>query len=288
MKEYDESIKVFKDGLKLREIEVAVADSREARQEAQLKVAKIRHNIGCVNFEVGDLKEAKQAYTQAIEDQKSVFGRGWTGPFSILTDTSKPGYLTMASTMCNKGYIDVEQGNFKEAIEIFSESLKIQKKLLEPNNKLVISTIDNVAYCHCRLGDFDKASSIYKELVKLQSDSFADQAQKGWSQALKREIFCEIKLYQFEAAFDNLRILEGYLATKGGKTKSGVIDRRRCHKLMGAVNYQIFKFPSLSDYTSRFSCGMCADDRDCVDASFWFPKKPANGSKMSGHRMTYA
>jgi tetratricopeptide (TPR) repeat protein len=186
------------------------------------------------------------------------------------------------------GYIELEQGNYKEAIEIFSESLKIQKVLLEANNKLIISTMDNVAYCHCRLGEFDKACPVYNELVKLQSESYGVLAQRGWSQALKRQIFCQIKSYKFEDAFDNLRILEDYLATKGSKTKNGIIDRRRCHKLMGAVNYQIFKFPSLSDYTSRISCGMCADERDSIDATFWFPKKPANGSKMSGHRMTYA
>jgi hypothetical protein len=129
---------------------------------------------------------------------------------------------------------------------------------------------------------------VYKDLVKLQSESYGDQAQRGWSQALKRQIFCHIRLYQFEDGFDNLRILEEYLNSKGSKTKNAAVDLRRAHKLMGEVNYQIFKFPSLADYTSRMSCGMCADDRDGIDVNYWFPKKPANGSKMSGHRMTYA
>jgi tetratricopeptide (TPR) repeat protein len=102
MKKYDESIKVFNDALVLREIETEEANDRESEKEAKLKMAKIRHNIGCVNFEIGKFDEAKQNYTQAIEDQRAIFG-SWTAPFMPFTDTSKPGYLTMASTMCNKG-----------------------------------------------------------------------------------------------------------------------------------------------------------------------------------------
>lgn len=168
------------------------------------------------------------------------------------------------------------------------ESLKIQKILLEANNKLILSTLENVGYCYCRIGDFDKAIKTYKELVKLQSETYGEQSQRGWSQAIKKLIFCQIKQYQFEDSFDNLRLLEDYLCTKGSKAKSSTGDLRRTHRLMGEVNYQIFKFPTISDYTSRLACGMCADDRDSIDASFWFPQKPTNGSKMSGHRMTYA
>ncbi|KAG7354995.1 tetratricopeptide repeat family protein [Nitzschia inconspicua] len=287
MKKYGESIKVFQQALELRRFEGEEAEDREAEQEAKLKMAKIRHNIGCVNFELGNLDEAKRNYIGAIEEQRAIFGT-WKNPFTLMTDTSKPGYLTMASTMCNKGYIDLEQENFKDAIFIFMESLKIQKVLLEANNKLILSTMENIGYCYCRTGEFDKAAKTYRELVKLQSETYSDQSQRGWSLAMKKLIHCQIKQYEFEDAFDNLRLLEDYLSTRAGKTKSTASDLRRTHKLMGEVNYQIFKFPTLSDYTSRLSCGMCADDRDAIDPSYWFPKKPANGSKMSGHRMTYA
>ena len=102
MKQYDDSIKVFEDALELRLIESVEAENRAAEQEAKLKMAKIRHNIGCVNFELGNRDEAKQNYEDAIEEQRAIFGT-WTASIALLTDTSKPGYLTMASTMCNKG-----------------------------------------------------------------------------------------------------------------------------------------------------------------------------------------
>lgn len=115
MKKYNDSIVTFEDALALRKIECAEAENREARKEAQLKMAKIRHNIGCVNFELGNLKDAKESYVQAIDEQKAVFG-SWTSPFALLADTSKPGYLTMASTMCNKGGLnDFGHTSFSEA-----------------------------------------------------------------------------------------------------------------------------------------------------------------------------
>jgi hypothetical protein len=101
--------------------------------------------------------------------------------------------------------------------------------------------------------------------VKLQQESYGDLAQKGWSQSVKKLIFCQIKLYEFEKAFDNLRLLEEYLSTRGKKTKNSAEDLQITHV-----------------------CGLCADDRNTIEVGLWFPKKPANGSKMSGHRMTYA
>lgn len=102
MKRYTESLEIFKEAFQLREREARVARKSENAQEAQLKMAKIRHNIGCVNFELGNLEEAKVSYVEAIDQQKNAFGT-WSTPFMIMTDTTKPGFLTMASTMCNKG-----------------------------------------------------------------------------------------------------------------------------------------------------------------------------------------
>lgn len=131
---------------------------------------------------------------------------------------------------------------------------------------------------------------IYSELVKLHKDPNTDAERRGWAAAIKKLIYCQIRLYDFENAFDNLRLLEEYLSLKGPRTRSNVEDIDKTHELMGEVNYQIFKFPSIAEYTRRAvgSCGICADDRDAINVDAWFPKKPANGSKMSGHRMTYA
>jgi tetratricopeptide (TPR) repeat protein len=102
MKEYLESLDIFREAFHLRQREAHLARKSEFSQEAQLKMAKIRHNIGCVNYELGKLDDAKDSYIEAIEQQKAAFGT-WSTPFMIMTDMTKPGFLTMASTMCNKG-----------------------------------------------------------------------------------------------------------------------------------------------------------------------------------------
>eukprot|EP00934_Nitzschia_sp_Nitz4_P001517 Nitzschia sp. Nitz4//scaffold149_size55946//37788//39427//NITZ4_006600-RA/size55946-augustus-gene-0.72-mRNA-1//-1//CDS//3329536827//1517//frame0 len=285
MKNYEESLAVFKEALQHREREPKRNRSTDNTQDAQLKMAKIRHNIGCVNFELGNLEEADKAYKEAIQQQKSAFS-SWASPFNIMTDVTKPGYLTMASTMCNKGYIDLERGRFNDAVAIFYESLKIQKVLLEANNKLILSTLDNIGYAYHMTGDYEKASKIYKELVTLQSETYGDQAQKGWSLAVKKLVYCTIKMYQFDEAFENLRLLEEFYSTRGSKAKTAAEDLEKTNELMGDVNYQLFKFPSLADLTR--GCGFFADDKDNIPVDEWAPTKPANGSKMSGHRMTYA
>ena len=82
MKNYNHSIEVFEDALELRQIETDEAEDSASRREAQLKKAKIRHNIGCVNFEVRRYDEARRNYMSAIQEQKAIFGT-WSSAFSL-------------------------------------------------------------------------------------------------------------------------------------------------------------------------------------------------------------
>jgi len=158
LEKHDESLAVFKKALKLREREAKLARNTESSKDVTLKIAKIRHNIGCVNFELGNLEEADAAYTIAIAQQKLAFG--WSAPFKMMVDTTKPGFLTMASTMCNKGYIALEQARYPEAIQTFFESLKIQKILLQPDNKLCVSTLENIGFAYCMMNEMLKAKKV--------------------------------------------------------------------------------------------------------------------------------
>ncbi len=87
----------------------------------------------------------------------------------------------------------------------------------------------------------------------------------------------------------NLELLDDYLSTKGSKAKNVAEDMENVYEIMGEVNYQIFKFPTLAETANlALGCGLCGEGRECIDLSALTPKKPANGSKTSGHRMTYA
>ncbi|KAI2507790.1 hypothetical protein MHU86_6686 [Fragilaria crotonensis] len=127
----------------------------------------------------------------------------------------------MASTMCNKGYIDLEQENYRSAISTFNESLAIQKLLLGADNKLVLSTLDNLGYAYAVQGSYDKA----------------------------------LALQDFESALKSLCALED-IQLESESTDPN--DLKMTQKLMGQVNYQVLKYPTAG--CSIFYCSSEADD----------------------------
>lgn len=107
--------------------------------------------------------------------------------------------------------------------------------------------------------------------------------------ALKSLIFCEMKNCDYESAFDNLRTLEEYLSAQEALDNEISDDLDTIHELIYDANYRMFQFPSIAAYASRaVSCGLCGDDGEGETVDVWAPIKPKNGSKMSGHRMSYA
>lgn len=98
-----------------------------------------------------------------------------------------------------------------------------------------------------------------------------------------------MKAQDYESAFDNLRLLEDYLSARESTVRNASDDLDTINELIFDANYQIFRFPSIADYVKRaVSCGICGDDGEGETVDLWAPTKPKNGSKMSGHRMSYA
>jgi len=158
MKEYSDSLEIFMEALEMRESEADDMVLPEEIKESNLKVAKVLNNVGCVNFENSKFEAAKDAFVEAIKLQKKALGE--VSSFSFTNPATKPGFLTMASTMCNKGYIELEQENYKESIAIFNESLIIQKMLLGADNKLVLSTYDNIGFAYAMNESYGKSLAV--------------------------------------------------------------------------------------------------------------------------------
>lgn len=299
LKENDRALKVFLEALEVREEGMANAKEGQERHQAQLHLAKVLHNLGCVYAELDQLDAAQETYNKALEHQKAAFGE-WDGKLNGKGDSAKPGFLTMASTICNLAYIELERGQHDRAIAFLNDSLAIQKVLLEADNKLILSTMQNIAYIYCLQTKYSKAKAIYVDIAKLQQESYVAHAKRGWNASIKSLIYCQLRLFDFESAFDNLRMLEDVLSTQtqtGGNGVQSNSDLQTTHELMGEVNFQLAKLPSITDYTQRLlvgkGCGgLCecqpGDFRDAIDAESWFPKRPTKGSKLSGHRMSYA
>lgn len=282
MEEHDDALKVFQRALKLRKEEIEDLYGDDDLDECNLKIAKVLNNIGCVNFEKGCMPEATKAFDEAISLQTSVFKNFVTLVCGV--DSTSPGILTMASTMCNKGYVEIELDNFESAVKIFTESLTIQKSILGPGNKLVQSSLDNLGYAYVMQGQYDKALQAYTDVwVSLETTNDITEEKVD---ILRKKIICHVKLGQFQVALDQLRILEEMQE----EVSKDPVDLENTHRLMGDVNYEILRLPSLSDATNRaLGCALCMGPaEEGVNMDAWTIDKPENTSKMSGHRVTHA
>jgi tetratricopeptide (TPR) repeat protein len=283
MDEHDDALKVFQRALKLRQDELDDMFIGDDVDESNLKVAKVLNNIGCVHFEKGELEQASIAFDSAIAKQRSVFRNWYT--FVCGIDMKSPGVLTMASTMCNKGYVIVEQAKYIEAIQIFEESLKIQKSILGAENKLVQSSLENIAYSQAMLGKFDKALKIYEEIWAAQSLSNDRPQEKA--ETLRKMVICHARMENWVKAFEKLELLDDIYRDIYEADSREV---RETQKLMGELNYQILKLPSLTEATNNaLGCAVCSlPMEEGVKLDAWVVEKPENTSKMSGHRITHA
>eukprot|EP00977_Amphora_coffeiformis_P020599 scaffold8374_cov175-Amphora_coffeaeformis.AAC.38 len=282
MEEHTDSLKVFDRALRLRRAEHADLVAQEDIDENSLKIAKVLNNMGCVNYERQFLDEAKQSFEEAVSLQKKVFRNMFN--LSVGYDTSSPGILTMASTMCNLGYVAIEQGDFSSAVKTLLTSLKIQKAVLGQSNKLVQSTLDNLGYASAMQNNYEQALTYYNEIWITQKESNETNEEK--IHTLRKLVTGCARIEDYNRCFSYLENLEDLQAEIDPDSRDAHLTR----KLMGEVNYQLLKLPSLSDKTNRaVGFALCiGETEEDVDLDEWVILKPENTSKMSGHRVTHA
>jgi tetratricopeptide (TPR) repeat protein len=101
LQQYEDSLKIFFEALAMRKKEGEDLVLPDDIKENNLQIAKVLNNIGCVNYEKGNYKQARESFEAAIRMQKKILGG--LSAFSFTDPTKTPGFLTMASTLCNKG-----------------------------------------------------------------------------------------------------------------------------------------------------------------------------------------
>ena len=183
-------------------------------------------------------------------------------------------------------YVEMQWEHYGNAIKYLQQSLQIQKELLGTENKLVKSSLDNLGFAYVMSDDYEKAMKIYTEFWEEQQDSPRATPEER-VETLKKIVYCELNVLKHEKALDHLGMMEDLLQDCG-ESHDEMLDE--CQTLMGQVNYQIFKHPSLADTANRtFGCPICPvnDDED-IHREIWRPCKPDVTSKMSGHRIAHA
>jgi hypothetical protein len=109
-----------------------------------------------------------------------------------------------------------------------------------------------------------------------------DHSDKARASMLRKMVYVQLMLRNIEGALETLRELEAIILDLYGTDSR---EWKETNRLMGQVNYEVLKHPTLPSFAC-FSCG--SDGFEEMDLYSWVPKKPRNGSKMSGHRVTYA
>jgi hypothetical protein len=106
-----------------------------------------------------------------------------------------------------------------------------------------------------------------------------DKARTG---TLRKIVYVQLTLRDNENALETLRELESIELDLYGTDSR---QWKETNRLMGQVNYEVLKHPTIPGF-GCFTCG--SDGFNEMNLYSWVPKKPTNGSKMSGHRVTYA
>ena len=155
---------------------LATSDPSNADWQCDLIVS--HHNIGDVQFQQGDLREALEAYRQSI----AVAERLATSDPSNTTwqDDLSVGYSRI-------GVVQLEQGNLGEALEAYRESMAVAERLAtsDPSNAkwqrdLSVSH-NNIGDVQFQQGDLREALEAYRQSIAVAERlSTSDPSNADW------------------------------------------------------------------------------------------------------------
>jgi Tfp pilus assembly protein PilF len=115
---YDQALVAFREALHIR---------RNFLGPRHLKCSKILNNIGCAQYSLDELEEARQTFEEALDIQRETLRlvpSTEDGQDSISADSNSI-LLSMASTLCNVGSIRLRRGQFDEADVALEEALLV-------------------------------------------------------------------------------------------------------------------------------------------------------------------
>jgi len=132
---YKEALVAFREALRIR---------REFLGNKHPKVGKILNNVGCALFELCELEGSKMAFEEALEIQRDTLKNAPNN--ANAGSASNHALLSIASTLCNLGSIQLRRQEFEEAAIALEEALLIQQSVLGDDNPIVLKTIESINF----------------------------------------------------------------------------------------------------------------------------------------------
>ncbi|MHA1749719.1 MAG: tetratricopeptide repeat protein, partial [Promethearchaeota archaeon] len=125
-----------------------------------------------------------------------------------------------------KGYIQLKENNFKEALEIFTNAIDVPKNIAQHYSPLFITQTRRyfyMGYCNYKLGNQEKADELWTEALKLKRDSKFQVAYKFRDlKTIYYQAFCLKGLGRYNEAERYLMILADYAKSSSLKNNPEV------------------------------------------------------------------
>ena len=148
-------------------------------------------------------------------------------------------------------------------------------------------------------------SKVYKEIVDIKKSvhdvddfTYLDVGDLEVADAMKKLVYCQMKLYKYEDAIDTLSEIEAIQELNYDDDHSQLLKTR---ELIASVHYDMHKHPGFLELIARnmtlygfrnpFNSDLlcrCAADAESSDFLPCKPPPPPVRTKMSGHKVSYA
>lgn len=128
----------------------------KASKDEQEEIAYLKHQLGFVKKEKGDLQSALSLYMDTLE---------------ILRTRPLPDDSYVATVYHNIALVYRTLGQHNEAISYFEKTLEIEKKSLPPDDPNLATTYCNIGLLHSDMKEYSSALLYYKKASDIQQNA---------------------------------------------------------------------------------------------------------------------
>jgi len=147
----------------------ALTIRRQTLSHRDVKISRLLNNIGCCLFELGEMTKADVAFVEALKIQRiNMKITNKTNAMNIISNQNsgrnaaaggiQQNLLSIASTLCNIGSIQLRLKQYEEAAVCLEEALLIQQSVWGDGHATVANTKDSLDFVN-KKRNFGKATS---------------------------------------------------------------------------------------------------------------------------------
>jgi non-specific serine/threonine protein kinase/serine/threonine-protein kinase len=175
----------------------AIGIKRELEPVESAELADSVHDLGGVEWRLGDIEAAHESWTEALRIRRRIFGpvhRDIAQSVNALAvyqwqveNFSEAGDLFqqsldiyreaggeedefVADRLGNLALIRLELGDYEAARRLFEEGLAIKRRILEPNHPNIAWSLNNLGQVLRKAGDYEAAERVLEECVDIEME----------------------------------------------------------------------------------------------------------------------